>query len=331
MRPLHKEQGMPILTKPKVLIPPLDLTKTVATSNAISKDWQLVEAAIDGGELSKLHELEQLVLSAGLESHPGCCGAHDARRAPTLLRFLRARNKSPKHAFGLLAEAVAWRQEFKLDEKIAAWRHEWSMGTSPRARVLHKYNFMVQLGVDREGLPVYVQRCSQGDPGGLAREIGQEVMLVHHLMILEDNFEKAWQMMLKTGKVQFSFIELIDLGDYNLVPQWKRRAWASVPVYKNMAKIFDRYYPERVRIIFFLRTPSAFSVLWRLVLPIVPTDTRRKIKMRGSVSQKWLFELREHMRPEIIPEWLQTESIEAYRRAQPWVGIVPVGALQNMK
>jgi len=187
------------------------------------------------------------------------------------------------------------------------------------------------LGADREGLPVYVQRCSQGDFGGLAREIGQEVMLVHQLMILEDNFEKAWQMMLKTGKVQFSFIELIDLGDYNLVPQWKRRAWASVPVYKNMAKIFDRYYPERVRIIFFLRTPSAFSVLWRLVLPIVPTDTRRKIKMRGSVSQKWLFELREHMRPEIIPEWLQTESIEAYRRAQPWGGIVPVGALQNMK
>jgi len=311
-------------------IPTEDLKKQIATSNVSSKDWQLVDAAIDSRELSELHELKQLVLSAGLESHPGCRGAHDARRAPTLLRFLRARKKDPKHAFDLLAEAVAWRHEFKLDEKIAAWRYEWSMGTSPRARVLHQYNFMGLLGADREGLPVYVQRCSQGDFGGLAREIGQEVMLVHQLMIVEDNFEKAWQMMLETGKVQFSFIELYDVGEYNLVPKWMRRGLAAVPVFKGIAGVL-RYYPERVRIVFVLRAPSAFSVLWRLVLPLVPIETRQKIRVRGPVAQKWLFELQEHLPPETIPEWLQTESIEALHKAQPWGGIVPAGALQNMK
>jgi len=308
-----------------------DPTRMSFTPNVNSQDWKLVEAAIDSMELSELHELRQLVLLAGLESHPGCCGAHDARRAPTLLRFLRARNHSPTDAFDLLAEAVVWRHEFQLDKKLAAWREEWTVGTSPRALVLSEYNFITKLGVDREGLPVYLSRFAQADPAGIVREIGQELFLIHSLMILEDNFEKSWQLMLKTGKVQFSFIEVYDVGNYGLVPKWFSRALSMVPVYKGLANILDRCYPERVRIIFMLRAPSAFAHFWRLVLPLVPINTRDKIRIRGSWSQKLLSELQQHVPPETIPKWFQTEDIEALRTVRPWGGVVPVGALQTMR
>jgi len=308
-----------------------DPTEMGFIENVTSQDWKLVEAAIDSKELSELHELRQLVLKAGLQSHPGCCGAHDARRTPTLLRFLRARNHSPKAAFDLLEEAVVWRHEFQLDKKLAAWQEEWIVGISPQARVLGEYNFITKLGVDREGLPVYLSRFSQADPAGIIREIGQELFLVHSLMIMEDNFEKSWQLMLKTGKVQFSFIELYDVGNYGFVPNWLSRAFSMVPVYKGLAKILERYYPERIRIIFMLRAPPAFTHFWRFVGPCVPTDTRKKIKIQGSVSQRVLSELQQHVPPEVIPKWFQTEDIEALRTVRPWGGVVPVGALQTMK
>merc|ERR1719296_173365 len=43
------------------------------------------------------------------------------------------------------------------------WRQEWAAGTSRRVRVLKEYDCFGCLGKDKEGLPVFVTRHSQGD------------------------------------------------------------------------------------------------------------------------------------------------------------------------
>merc|ERR1712039_973138 len=108
---------------------------------------------------------------------------------------------------------------------------EWEANNSPRARLLHRYDFISRLGHDHDGLPVFLHRFSQGDPGGLARELGEEVFLMHLLRILDDAFAEVQAWILRTGRIPRGMVEIYDLGNYGLVPNWIPRALAAVGPY----------------------------------------------------------------------------------------------------
>lgn len=308
---------------------PLALEKWVAPADEIEGEWKVVAGAIRREELERLSALRELVEAAGFDTHAACSGpgaAPHSRRAGTLLRFLRARGGDCEAAQALFSEAMAWRRDFGVDAKLRAWRTEWDAGTSARVRFLKQYDYIGYLGKDREGLPVYIHRHSQGDLGGLVRELGDEPLLLHMVRIIEDHLNEAQAYMMRTGKFLCSFVEIHDVGNYGLVPNWLPRGFAAAPFFKSHSPVFDKVYPERVRVCFLCRAPTAFSVIWRLASPLVPEVTKGKIRLKGYSASSWLKEMDDLLPPETIPIWLRDDNPKLLKEAKPWGGLVPRGA-----
>eukprot|EP00913_Durusdinium_trenchii_P000659 g612.t1 len=61
-----------------------------------------------------------VVAQAGLDFHVACRKAPHSKRPGTLLRFLRARNWNQELSLKLLQEALDWRRDYQLEEKLEA-------------------------------------------------------------------------------------------------------------------------------------------------------------------------------------------------------------------
>lgn len=293
----------------------------------IELEWQVAERGLDAEELEKLREMRDVVVRHGLDEHPACELVPHSQRAITLLRFLRARKGDISKAVAMLESALDWRSEFGFDRKVAAWRSEWEAGVSPRTRLLRQYDFIQFMGNDHDGLPVYLHRFSQGDPGGIAKAIGEETLLLHLLRILDDCFAASQEWLLKTARIPPGFVDVFDMGNYGLVPNWLPRCLAAAIPYTKIAPILDNVFPERVRAIIAVRTPMAFPIIWRLVLPLIPESTRVKIRIRGFQASSWKEDMAELLPENIIPLWLQVDDSSNFANAKPWGGIVPKDVL----
>jgi len=306
----------------------------IVPDDPLEAEWAAVRRTISAQELAKLEEFRSLVKANGLDDHKACTvdgAAPHSQKAATLLRFLRARGGNCEAASAMLKEALDWRSDFEVDRKLREWRSEWAAGTSARVRLLRKYEWIKQIGQCREGLPVYIHRHSTGDVGGVVSEIGSESLLLYLVSNIEDQLERAHQRMMKTGNCITNFVEIHDLGNYGYVPNWLHRAFACVPFFKAHAPIFDKVYPERVRVCIMVRAPAAFSMVWKVFSPLVPEATKSKIHIHGYHARAWLSDLQSLLPPETIPAFLRTDDASALKQALPAGGVVPKGALQALK
>ncbi|CAJ1360050.1 unnamed protein product [Effrenium voratum] len=292
----------------------------------LALEWKIVEHELDAESLRRLREFRQAVAAAGLDAHEACCKAPIAQRPGTLLRYLRARNWDSAAATKMLQDALDWRRDFRLDEKLDAWRAEWRDGSSGRARLWRKYGYIKYAGLDFEGLPVYLHRTSQCDANGLVREGGLETFILYHLVILEDSFNAAQERMMKTGKLITSFLEIYDQGDYGQVDGYLRRGMKAFEPYKAMIPILDKVYPERIRVAFVLRCPYVFASLWRVVESLLPPATVKKIRIKGYPAKTFVSEIKEYMLESNLPPHLRSDDRSLLAAAEPWGGWVPVGA-----
>lgn len=300
-------------------------------ADPLEAEWLAMKRNCKVDEFCTLEKFRLRVLEAGLDVHPACSVVPHGQRATTLLRFLRARGGNVDKALHLLGEAFDWRHEFGMDKKLNEWRAEWKAGTSARVKVMKRYDYTRFVGNCRQGLPVYLTRFSDGDPGGIAREVGRETLLLHHAMSVEDSFDAALKMTLQTGLLRMNFVELHDLGDYGTTGHSMKRGWGAVSVYKEMSIVFDKVYPERVRACFILRCPVFFSIFWRIISPIVPPHTRTKIRIRGFAAKSWYDDLEELLPVETIPLWLRGDDPALVVGAEPVAGVVPEGVYLEEK
>lgn len=245
-----------------------------------------------------------------------------------MLRFLRARGHDVQKSAALLEECLNWRQDFQIDEKLDAWSAEWKEGTSPRARLLKKYDF-IRNCEDREGLPCLVYLMGQGDIPGLARELGAEAVLLHLLCHIELGFDVAHRTMLKTGCLTNNFVEIYDIGNDAEVPSRTGRAWSTVPLYKNWATIFDKCYPERVRVAYVIRVPTALSAFWSTVSPLFPRATVQKVRIHGCSHKAIIQDMSKTLSDSSIPTWLK-DGADRLTEIMTLGGIVPVGELARL-
>lgn len=330
-RPVSSPLGVARGDRPRSPSPVAQLERWVAPACDVEAEWKAVQRSVDADEFRRLQELRRLV--EALDVHSACDtavgNAPHSQQAGTLLRFLRARRGEPKVAALMLREALDWRRDFSIDDKLRAWRSEWEAGTSTRVKLFREYNYIGLMGCDREGLPVYVYRHSQGDLGGLVRELGDEPVLLHMVRMIEDSFLEARTMMLNTGRFLCSFIEVHDLGNYGLVPNWLPRAFGEFGFMKKFAPVFDKVYPERVRVCFLVRMPAAFSMIWRLASPLVPEATHSKLRLKGYAAASWVKEMEALLPESAVPDWLRSEDPALLLKARPWGGVVPKGALAS--
>jgi len=297
------------------------------TSGIADEEWAMLRAAVSSAEYEKVRELRAEV--AHLDEHPACAQEPHTRHSTTLLRFLRARNMSVDLAAALIADALDWRAEFGVDEKLAAWRKEWLEGTSERVKLLRAHDFVKYCGEDLHGCPVYLHQMGQADPSGIAREVGEETILLHFLRQFEEQTTAMRQRFLHTGRVVPGCTDLYDLGNYSGTPGFLKRGLGMIPLYSSFARVFDRVYPERVGVAFIVRAPRIFDVVWRTILPAIPEATRRKCRLFGPRSASWLDDLRTVVAPESIPAWLRSDDTCELSAALSLGGLVPHGAASH--
>ncbi|CAK9064608.1 unnamed protein product [Durusdinium trenchii] len=320
----RKARGAALLEEPRSQKEPW-IWAPQADENEIDLEWKIVEHELDYESLCRLRAFREVVAQAGLDFHVACRKAPHSKRPGTLLRFLRARNWNQELSLKLLQEALDWRRDYQLEEKLEAWRAEWQAQQSRRVQLWRKYGYIKQIGLDHDGLPIHLHRLSQCDAGGLAREAGDEAFLLYHLMILEDCFEAAQERMLKSGKLITNFVDVYDQGDYGLVDGYLRRGYKAWEPYKMMIPILDKVYPERVRVAFILRCPAVFAIFWRLVEPFVPPATVKKIRIKGYSAKSYVGEMKEFMVESVIPPFLGSDDRALLTTAEPWGGWVPNG------
>lgn len=294
--------------------------------NEIDLEWKIVEHELDEESLCRLRNFRKAVADAGLDFHAACERVPHSKRPGTLLRYLRARNWNQEQSLKMLQEAFDWRTEFQLDEKMEVWRAEWNAQETSRVKVWKKYTYIKPIGLDHDGLPIYIHRTSQCDAAGFVREAGMEAFILFHLHIMEECFAAAQERMMKTGKLITNFVEIYDQGDYGLVGKYMRRGYQAWEPYKQMIPILDKVYPERVRVAFVVRCPSVFAIFWRLVEPFVPPATVKKIRIKGYASKTFVAEMKEFMAESTIPPFLRSDDRSLLLAAEPWGGVVPPGA-----
>lgn len=298
----------------------------MAPDDPLDAEWELVARGVSEQEYGRLQDFRGLVKDRGLDAHEACAVTPHTRRAVTLLRFLRARQGGLEKALSMLSDALDWRRDFEIDRRMREWRSELQEGTSARLRVLMRYRWTC-MSTDASGLPVFMQRESVGDPAGLMRELGLDVLLVHFVTEIEDAFELARERMLRTGTLHTSFVEIHDVGSQGLVPNWWQRAFGSIPFYQKLAPVLDKVYPERVRLAFVVRVPRSFNLIWQLFLPLVPPETKKKIRIYGYPAQAFREELIGAIGESAVPAYLLTDDMSVIADALPPGGVVPAGSL----
>lgn len=290
-------------------------------------EWSIVAHGIEQDELKRLCELHGKLQD--LEGHPGCKAQPFHRQAQTLLRFLRARDGNVEQAEVMFRNMVNWRQRFRVDEKVQAWRDEMKRFRSRRSHLLKQYAVDVEMCVDKHGIPVRLIRLSVADAAGSWRELGEEALLLESLHQLERTHAQIRKAMFEHQILIRGQVQIIDVGDYGQygVPNWANRMWAALANGKDMYKIFDANFPETVRKVFIIRTGYLTNTIWRMVLPLVPPRTKKKLRLFGYRAEDWLSELRDELRPgEVLQDFLSSDTAEAYASAEPKGGIIPEGA-----
>lgn len=292
-------------------------------------EWSIVANGIEEDELEQLRELHALLRDLEARPHPALKKAPFHRQAQTLLRFLRARDGNVDQAESMFRNYLDWRHKFQIDEKVAAWRKELQRCRSRRAKLCLRYAVDVEMCIDKFDIPVRLIRLSVADTAGYWREFGEEALLVESLSKLERTHEEIRKAMFENRKLIRGQIQIIDVGDYGEhgVPNWTNRMWGALANGKDMYKIFDLNFPETVRKVFIIRTGMLTNTIWRIVLPIVPPRTKKKLRLFGYSAIEWVDELRDELAEgQVLQDFLTSDTAVAFSSAKPQGGIVPEGA-----
>lgn len=252
--------------------------------------------------LSEEEKVAVQSLRARLGPPPVPCPCSSYKRQyqfSNLIKFVRARNGDLDKAEAMLRAALAWRVEFKLDDKCLEWARELDAGTSPRARLYERYIWIGHMGTDSQGAPVRISRMGYGDPGGLSREGGYDLFLLHHLLLAEEGNEWERHRTLTSGKFIPGLTEIYDMvKDDARTPNWWGRSYGAAGPYRKVGPYLDLYYPERLRRVFIIRVPSLFFAVWKLFVPLLPVATRAKMSIHAS---EWTEEMLKFIPSHQIP------------------------------
>ncbi|CAE8701682.1 unnamed protein product, partial [Polarella glacialis] len=256
-------------------------------------EWSIVADSIEEDELHALCEFHSVMQDC--EVHPACRRHPLHRQAQTLLRFLRARDGNVEKAELMFRAMLDWRDSFGVEEKVHKWRRELERKRTRRANLIRRYGVDVEICTDKFGIPVRLIRLGVADSAGSVREMGKDAVLIDSLSKLEWTHEQLRNAMFKHRKMIRGQLQILDVGDYGHIPNWTSRMWAHLTVGPDMYKVFDANFPETVRKVFIIRTSWKVNQGWKLVTPLLPQRTKKKLKLYGQYAKEWIRELRSEL------------------------------------
>jgi len=230
-------------------------------------------------ELKSLEKLRELLKEAGIEFD---VERHDES---TLVRFIRARDDVSK-SFEMFKKTLEWRKKVGADEiyqkrfpNLIPLRNYWPGN-------FHK--------VDKEGIPVYIERIGLSDFKGVCKNVPDEDLINFHIWCMEENafLKKRWAKLLKRP-----------IHGNIVIEDLKGLSWAhtdGIGLLKKLAQIDDNNYPENLKKLFLINCPTLFTMIWKAVKPFLNENTIKKIRICGSSDYK--SALLEDIPAENLPE-----------------------------
>ncbi|DAZ96283.1 TPA: hypothetical protein N0F65_008316, partial [Lagenidium giganteum] len=205
----------------------------------------------------------------------GSASAISGGPLPFSQRFIAAEKGDEEKGRQRFANTLEWRKENDIDHILVK--------PHPKFDTIKKYYPQYFHGRAKKGNPVYYERAGKIDLAGLKAEgLSIEDLLQHYMYITE----YLWRVIEPNDSARsvtvldVSGIGMSDLGGE--VMDFIKRASAFT----------GAHYPERSAHIFIINIPGWFSMVWRLVKPLIDPVTREKIHMlKGSSILRELEEI----------------------------------------
>lgn len=146
-------------------------------------------------------------------------------------------------------------------------------------------------GRGRDGHVVFYERPGDFENAQLAsRGVNTDHLIRHWLFTTE----YQWNV-LCNGDDLAKGIAVIDIGNVKMGDL----AGDNLSFLKKTIAFANQHYPERSHVIFIINAPFFFSMLWRVVKPLVHENTQKKVRILS--SKETLSGLQEHISIENIP------------------------------
>lgn len=158
------------------------------------------------------------------------------------------------------------------------WKYLNEPGFYKEPEVLRRYFPWGFVGMDREGFPVLVERTGSIDLVGMHAGVGTDDFLnwVGWYHEIQERFMRRCSSMIQKDRHKMTCI--IDLNGIGL----RHLNKDTLSVLHKRTRLEEEHYPEVVKRIFLINTPSIFASVWNVVRRFMDEGTASKVQILGS-------------------------------------------------
>ena len=207
-----------------------------------------------------------------------------------LARVLVARKQDLAKSEAMVREIVAFRNERQC------WRFL-DKGFYKEPEAMRRFFSWGFAGVDRDGFPILVERVGLADLIGLHEAVGTDEFLRWVIYYHELQERMMREASAALGRNRHKMTVIVDLRGYNM----RLASPSTLAVLHKRTRLEEDHYPEVVRRIFIINTPSLFMSCWGIVAYFMDEGTRNKVQLLGA---SFFSTLAKYIAPDNLPAFL---------------------------
>jgi len=191
-----------------------------------------------------------------------------------LARFLVTKDWDVDRAAQMFVGSMEWRQSTH-PEAI----HE----NFPKAEIFNHLNSVYWpgriVGNTKDGWPVYVESVGKLDTEGIMNKVDEAARIEYGIWKLEDNEVKRKVLEESNGNSETAGMTVVlDLTGVG----WGHFSALSLSFFKEASNLSKRNYPETLRRLYIVNTPALFTMMWKIITPMLDKSTLKKTQILGS-------------------------------------------------
>eukprot|EP01090_Pellita_catalonica_P004161 TRINITY_DN13_c0_g1_i1.p1 TRINITY_DN13_c0_g1~~TRINITY_DN13_c0_g1_i1.p1 ORF type:complete len:380 (+),score=104.78 TRINITY_DN13_c0_g1_i1:75-1214(+) len=190
----------------------------------------------------------------------------------TTIRFLKARKFVIEDAYEMLTNHLKWREENGVNDILE---------TAPKEinfKNLEKYWPGMYAGVDKQGIPIWIDRLTQIDPESFLTSVPMSSIINYHIYTTEKAMRKKMEISASKKENCYAGVVIEDMDGFGK----KHMTSACIDLFKQINAINEANYPECLKAFFCINSPMMVSVAYKLVKSFIDPETRKKVFVLGA-------------------------------------------------